>query len=174
VKKYKVFILIIFFFTLTNYSYSQNIVYANLQNIISNSEVGKKIISYFSEENKKLIDEFKAKEKAIIDKEQSLISQKSILQSDEYINKVKQIENEIKNFNTNRKEKINKINLEREEVSKSFRIEINKILKEFAESNNIDIILSSNQMLIGKSNLDVTNELLKIVNEKIKNFNIKK
>ena len=34
---------------------------------------------------------------------------------------------------------------------------------EFAEKNNIDIILSSNQMLIGKSNLDVTNDLQKII-----------
>ena len=46
------------------------------------------------------------------------------------------------------------------------------ILKEFAENNNIDIILSSNQMLIGKSNMDVTDEILKNVNNKIKNFNI--
>ena len=38
------------------------------------------------------------------------------------------------------------------------KLKVNSILKEFAENNNIDIILSSNQMLIGKSNLDVTNE----------------
>ena len=55
-------------------------------------------------------------------------------------------------------------------VSKLFQNEINIILKEFAEKNNIDIIFSSNQMLIGKSNLDVTDELLKIVNIKLKKF----
>ena len=48
--------------------------------------------------------------------------------------------------------------------------EINKILKEFAETNNIDIIFSSNQMLIGKSKLDVSNDLLNIVNKQITNF----
>ena len=37
---------------------------------------------------------------------------------------------------------------------------------------NIDIILSSQQIVIGKSELDVTNDILKIVNEKINNFKI--
>ena len=59
-------------------------------------------------------------------------------------------------------------------MSKSFQIEINKVLKEFVEKNNIDIILSSNLMLVGKSNLDVTEKLLKQVNDNIKNFKINK
>ena len=34
----------------------------------------------------------------------------------------------------------------------------------------IDIILNSNQILIGKSNIDVTDEILTIVNENIRKF----
>ena len=56
---------------------------------------------------------------------------------------------------------------------KALMTEINKILKEFAEKNNIDIIFSSNQMLIGKSTLDVSKDLLKIVDKKITKFEIK-
>ena len=59
-------------------------------------------------------------------------------------------------------------------VSNSFKKEINKILKEFSEKNKIDLIISSNQILIGKSNIDVTNDLLIIVNKKITKFEIKK
>ena len=40
------------------------------------------------------------------------------------------------------------------------------------KKKNIDIILSSQQIVIGKSELDVTNDILKIVNEKINNFKI--
>ena len=136
------------------------------------SNVGKKIILYFSDKNNKLINEFKNKQKVISENEKSLISQKNILQAEEYSKKVAQINEDIKNFNQDHNKKIKQIKDEREQVLKSFQIEINKILKEFAEQNNIDIIMSSNQMLIGKSNLDVTSKLLKIVNEKIKNFKI--
>ena len=38
---------------------------------------------------------------------------------------------------------------------------------------SVDLIISSNQILIGKSELDVTKEILELVNNKIKKFEIK-
>tara|TARA_B100001540_G_C15810221_1_gene644165 strand:+ start:1977 stop:2498 length:522 start_codon:yes stop_codon:yes gene_type:complete len=173
VKKLKTLFLITIFLLVTFQANSQNIVYANLDILINKSNVGQKIIKHFSDKNKDLNDELKKIEKKIKDQETSLISQKNILQPEEYAKKVKNLNNEIKNFNQDRITKIKKINNEKEEVLKSFQTEINKILKTFAENNNIDIIMSSNQMLIGKSNLDVTNDLQKIINNKIKSFEIK-
>tara|TARA_B100000401_G_C52807350_1_gene721788 strand:+ start:2156 stop:2677 length:522 start_codon:yes stop_codon:yes gene_type:complete len=173
VKKLKTLFLITIFLLVTFQANSQNIVYANLDILINKSNVGQKIIKHFSDKNNDLNDELKKIEKKIKDQETSLISQKNILQPEEYAKKVKNLNNEIKNFNQDRITKIKKINNEREEVLKSFQTEINKILKTFAENNNIDIIMSSNQMLIGKSNLDVTNDLQKIINNKIKSFEIK-
>jgi len=173
VKKLKTLFLITIFLLVTFQANSQNIVYANLDILINKSNVGQKIIKHFSDKNNDLNDELKKIEKKIKDQETSLISQKNILQPEEYAKKVKNLNNEIKNFNLDRITKIKKINNEREEVLKSFQTEINKILKSFAENNNIDIIMSSNQMLIGKSNLDVTNDLQKIINNKIKSFEIK-
>ena len=172
-KKLKTLFLITIFLLVTFQANSQNIVYANLDILINKSNVGQKIIKHFSDKNNDLNDELKKIEKKIKDQETSLISQKNILQPEEYAKKVKNLNNEIKNFNLDRITKIKKINNEREEVLKSFQTEINKILKTFAENNNIDIIMSSNQMLIGKSNLDVTNDLQKIINNKIKSFEIK-
>ena len=172
-KKLKTLFLITIFLLVTFQANSQNIVYANLDILINKSNVGQKIIKHFSDKNNDLNDELKKIEKKIKDQETSLISQKNILQPEEYAKKVNNLNNEIKNFNQDRITKIKKINNEREEVLKSFQTEINKILKSFAENNNIDIIMSSNQMLIGKSNLDVTNDLQKIINNKIKSFEIK-
>ncbi len=173
-KKFNIYILVLIFLTISNFSYGNNIVYANLDNIIKTSDVGKKIIVYFDDKNKKILEEIKVKEQQIREKEKSLISQKNILEPDEFKKKVDSFKEEIKKFNQTRQSKTRQINLEKDQVSKSFLDEINKILKEFAEKNNIDIIISSNQMLIGKSDLDVTNKLLIMVNEKIKNFDIKK
>ncbi len=172
-KKFNVYVLVLIFLTISNYSYSNNIVYANLDKIIKTSDVGKKIINYFADKNKKLLEEIKNDENKIREKEQSLISKKNILEPDEFSKKVDSFKEEINKFNQTNKSKTRQINLEKDQVSKSFLDEINKILQEFAENNNIDIIISSNQMLIGKSDLDVTNKLLNMVNEKIKNFEIK-
>ena len=82
-RKYKILIYFFLILIQTTYSYSQNIAYANLDLIIQNSEVGKKIISYFSDKNEKMINEFKTNEKIIRDKERSLISQKNVIESDD-------------------------------------------------------------------------------------------
>ena len=173
-KKIKLFFIILILSNYTSYSFAQNLAYANMDNIIKTSEAGKKIIIYFSDKNNKIINQLNDKKKVIQEKEKSLLAQKNILEQDQYLKKVEEIKKEIDEFNIEHNKKINQIQNEKNEVSKSFQIEINKILKEFAENNNIDIIFSSNQMLIGKSSLDVTDDLLEEVNSKIKNFKIKK
>ena len=170
-KKCIIFFYIIFCLS-NNFAYSQNISYANLDLIIKTSDVGKKIISYFSEKNQKVIDELKKKELQIREKENKLISQKNLLQEQEFSKKVNDIKKEIQEFNAKSKERINKLKDERQIVSNAFLIEINKVIKEYAEKNNIDMILSSNQMLIGKSSLDLTEKILQQVNKNIKNFKI--
>ena len=170
----KILFISILLITLTTKSFSQNIAYADLDKIVKTSEVGIKIITYFNDKNNKLIKKVKLDEKNLREKEKSVVSQKNILQPDEYEKKVNDIKTEIINLNKINSNELKNINNEKNAVTKSFLDEINKILKEFAENNKIDIIISSNQILIGKVNLDKTDEILKLVNSKIRKFEIKK
>ncbi len=97
-----------------------------------------------------------------------------MLTADDYLNETNILKKEIQEFNNKNQDLLNKLNFDKERVSKAFLIEINKVIKEYAEKNQIDMILSSNQMLIGKSNLDLTNNILENVNNNIRNFKITK
>ena len=172
--KYKIIFFFLINFVIFNYSYSQNIVFADLDKIIKNSDAGKKIIEHFLNENKVLLNEFESIKNEIKKKEQALISQKNLLAEDEYSKKIDNLKIEVNNFNSMSNKKLKELNDLKILVSNSFKKEINKVLKEFSEKNKIDLIISSNQILIGKSNIDVTNDLLIIVNKKITKFEIKK
>ena len=172
--KYKIIFFFLINLIISNYSYSQNIVFADLDKIIKNSTAGKKIITHFLNENKILLNEFETIKNEIKKKEQSLISQKNLIAEDEYLKKIDSLKKEVNNFNSMSSKKSKALNDFKIMVSNSFKKEINKILKEFSEKNKIDLIISSNQILIGKSNIDVTNDLLIIVNKKITKFEIKK
>ena len=172
--KYKIIVFFLINLAISNYSYSQNIVFADLDKIIKNSDAGKKIITHFLNENKILLNEFETIKNEIKKKEQSLISQKNLIAEDEYLKKIDSLKKEVNNFNSMSSKKSKALNDFKIMVSNSFKKEINKILKEFSEKNKIDLIISSNQILIGKSNIDVTNDLLIIVNKKITKFEIKK
>ena len=121
-----------------------------------------------------MLNEFETIKNEIKKKEQSLISQKNLIAEDEYLKKIDSLKKEVNNFNSMSSKKSKALNDFKIMVSNSFKKEINKILKEFSEKNKIDLIISSNQILIGKSNIDVTNDLLIIVNKKITKFEIKK
>ena len=169
---FKFYKLILIFSLLSSTCNGQNIAYANLDIIVNTSEAGKKIISNFTKKNQDLLEGFKIEEKKIKEKEKKIISQKNILQENEYLNKVNLLRNEVKVFNESNNKKLNDLRFNRDKVLDSFLKEINKILSEFSEKNKIDLILSSNQIIIGKSNLDVTKDVLIIVNKKFKTFKI--
>ena len=158
--KKKIFFLLIILLTfLNNISYGQTLSYANFETIVKTSEAGKNIITYFSEKNQKLVKSIEEKKKIIKEKESSLVSQKNILEPNEYSKKVNLLRDEVNKFKIESDENFKKIKLEEDKVLQSFLNEINKI--------------SSNQILIGKSELDVTKEILELVNNKIKKFEIK-
>ena len=171
--KFKILILVFLISNFYTDVFAQNLAYANMEQIINSSNVGKKIIEHFSKKNNKLKNDLKVIEQTIMEKENTLISQKNILQPEEYNKKVSLIRQEILDFNKNSQKKSRTLNAERDKLSKEFMIEINKVLRDYAVKNNIDIIFSSTQMLIGKSKLDVTENILEEVNKKITNFKIK-
>ena len=164
-----IFFCTLFFIFFTE-AHSQNIVYVNLDKIIKNSKAGSELIKFYNDKNKEKIDKIKIEEQKIRDMEKSLISQKNILEAEEYKKKSDIVSNEIINFNKNNKKIMKELNLNKDKSIQLLIKDINIILEEYAINNKIDIIMSSNQILIGKSNLDVTNKILEIVDSKIKKF----
>ena len=118
--KYKIIFFFLIYLVTASYSYSQNIVFADLDKIIKNSDVGKKIISYFLKENKLLLDEFNVIKNKIEKKEQTLISQKNLLAEDEYKKKLISLKDEVKNFNVMSNKKLKDLNDFKIMISNSF------------------------------------------------------
>ena len=50
---------------------------------------------------------------------------------------------------------------------------MNPIIAKYADENNISIILAKQNIVIGKTELDVTDEILILVNKNIKPFTLK-
>ena len=85
-----------------------------------------------------------------------------------------QIEEQLKNLqseaNIYRNEKIKKINefnKKKNDASEQLFKSIEPILIEYSNKNSISIFLQKKYIVIGKSELNKTNEILEIVNQKI-------
>tara|TARA_B100001121_G_C18648979_1_gene603100 strand:+ start:943 stop:1449 length:507 start_codon:yes stop_codon:yes gene_type:complete len=161
--------LIVIFLSLISVSFAENkIAFIDIDKIINESEFGKRtyknIDVNFKEENEKLLEI----EKKLVSKEQEILKQKNILSEDELNKKITKLKKEINDFQKKRKsinEKFNKIRLEKtNEMVQS----LNEILSKYADDNNISLVIQKKFIVIAKTGLDITNEILKIFNKENK------
>ena len=168
-----IFILTFVLFNLFfNNSFAQIIVFADMEKILKSSNAGKHIMEHFYNKKKTLQSEIETSVNSFAEKEKKLLAQKNILDEEQFNNKINELKNEIINSNNENNKKLKKINSERDKVTKSFLNEVNNIIQEFSKKNNIDIVLKKKDILIGKNNLDITNDIFNIVNTKIKKFKL--
>ena len=83
------------------------------------------------------------------------------------------MELEINNYNQNRKKMIEKFNKLKVENTNNLLKLINPILTRYSTQNEISIILQKKDLIIGKTELDITNEIIEDINNEIKEFKIK-
>ena len=151
----------------------ETIVYIDMNNIMSNSLVGKalssKLITYKkknSEKFNKAFDEMKSDEK-------KLIAQKNVLEKSEFEKKFGALQLRYKEYSESIQKLQGDIN-NKTIKSQAFILEqLTPILSEYAKDNSINLILNKKNVIIGKSDLDITQNIMKSLNNKIKDIKLK-
>ena len=166
-------ILIIFLF-ITNVAIpEQNIAFINMDKVISTSNSGSSILKQLKDLNNKNSKFLKNEEKKFKEKETKLISQKNIISESEFKIKLEELKSEIKNYNKNRNQMIEEFNKLKVNSTNRFLKSINPILIKFSNDKKISIILQKKDLVVGKTELDITDEIIKIANIELKEFKIK-
>ena len=170
----KFFILLFILLNQINFVHAEvNIVFVDLNKIMTTSKPGSSILENLNKKNNQLLNNFKKDEKKLKDDEIKLISQKNILSEEEFQSKVKKLKIEINIYNENRKKTIKDFNILKAETTDKFMKMINSIFIKYSNDKSISMIFDKKNMIIGKSELDITDEIIKIVNNEIKEFKIK-
>ena len=172
-KKILISILFFIFLIIPSYSYSsEKIVYLDVEKIMQESLAGKSIIAQLKKKRESSISKFKKKEKDIFDKEKKLIAQKNVLSKDEFESKIKELRNEISNYQKERNKTSNNINNLRIKASTKLISKLTPILEEYSKKNSIRIIIQKKQIVMGTKEDDITKDILELFNQKIKNIKL--
>jgi len=151
----------------------QKIVFVDMDKLLSVSKPGSSIFNQLKDINNKNLNFLKKEEKKFNEKEKKLLAQKNIISNTDFKNKVDELKSEINNYNQNRNQMIEKFNKLKIENTNNLLKLINPILVKFSNENEISVILQKKNLIIGKTELDITDEIIKIINNEIKNFKIK-
>jgi len=151
----------------------QKIVFVDMDRLISFSKPGSSILNQLKDISNKNLNFLKKEKNKFKEKEKKLIAQKNIISEADFKNKVDELELEINKYNQNRKKMIEKFNKLKVENTNNLLKLINPILTRYSTQNEISIILQKKDLIIGKTELDITNEIIEAINNEIKEFKIK-
>ena len=158
------FFLIIFFQIFLSKSYSQ-IVYLDVQYIIDNSELGKFYKSKIQKIQEKNSNDLKIEKTLIKKKENEINNQKNILKKEEIDNKIKEINKLLKNYKSNLQKFNNEIIDNKKKYSEKILTVLNPILTSYVEKNKINLVIEKKNVLVGIKTLDITNQIMILLNE---------
>ena len=167
--KIKSLLVLIFFIFFSKISLSEEnkIVYVDINKIMTNSVAGKSISSQLEKNHKKNIAKFKKIEEELKKEETKIVSQRNVISKEEFEKKIISLRDKANNFRKERNDNINNLNNQRLEATSKMITLVRPILSEFSDKNSISLIIDKKNIIIGKSLLDITDDILKIVNEKI-------
>jgi outer membrane protein len=174
-RKYKVLFLFAFF--LLNFQFNANsetkIGILNMEFLMENSLAGKSIKLQLEDLRKKDLSSFKKTEAKLKEDEKKLITQKNVLSEDDFRKNISLLRENLRKYNIERSEKTNKLNNKKNTSIATLLKEINPILTEFAKSNELTIIVDKRYVILGKNDLDITEQILLILDKKIKSIKLK-
>ena len=169
----KTFFKYLLLFTLfhTNSAMSNNdIYYVDIDFIMNNSLAGKSIVKKLDQTKNSNQKKFLDIEKNLKKEENKIISKKNILSEKEYLKEAQLFTQKVENYKLLRSKTINDITKKKNKAQKTLVDSLNQILAEYSKKNSISYIISKKNILIGKTELDLTNIIFEILNSKTKNI----
>ena len=154
-------------FLFTSLLNAEQIVYINIEKIMKESKAGKQIIKSITKSNETNINKFKKIEEDLRAQEKDLLAKKNVISEDEFQKKFDKLKKEISEYRSKRQNIINDTTKKRIEASADFSNRIKPILGDYAAKNNISIIVQKKNIIMGKKELDITDDILKIVDKEI-------
>ncbi len=167
------FVIILISFCNTN-SHAENItiVYINMDKVMNQTLAGKYLKGQLEIIHNNNLKEFAKIEKNLKSEETSIVSQKNILSEEEYNKKVNLLKSQIEKYKKERKEKIDFVTKKKIEATSKLLNEVNPILADYSKKNKISIILKKKDIVLAKTELDITDEIISLVDEKLKKINL--
>ena len=160
--------LLIFFFIIVNPVHSSdNIAFLDMEYVIKNSNVGKSVLNKINELDKSNIEKLKIREKQLKKQEEDIKKKQNIISKEELEKEIKDLKKNISDFRIEKDSMVKKINeIKKNELNKLYK-SINPIIQSYMDKKKINILLDIKNIIIGKSNYNITDEVIEEINIKL-------
>ena len=167
-KKFSVYIVTLLVLFITNVKAENAITFLNLEYVLNNSVSGKVILNEINLLKKTNEENFNNLSVKIKKKEQDLLNKKNILSEEDFNINLSNLKKEISEFNQKRNKQIAVYENTRKELLDNYLKKITPIIQDYIIKNSISIVLNQKDIFIGNKKNDITLDIVKLVDQKIK------
>ena len=165
------FIVILTFLKIEIALANEKIAFIDLNFIMNNSVAGASINTFINNLSEEKNNYFKVIENEIKKDENELISKKNIIEESIYNKKVNEIRIRINDYKLERQKFNENLNEKKIKYNNLLLEKLNPIMSNFVEQNSITVVLPKKMIIIGKKNLDITKQILEMLDKTIKKIN---
>lgn len=169
----KKIILLIFFLISSQTLLAETPYFLDFKFILNESDAGKKAQNYLKNKLEKGIKELKNKEKQIQDEEKKIIQQKKIIAAEDYKKKVASLRSKVASLQKERNSLLEGVAKERKKARNELLKNLNPIIKDYMNEKKIRMVVDKKSLLLADENLNITKDILAILNKKLKSIKFK-
>ena len=147
--------------------------FLDFKSILNNSDAGKKANKYLKDQLDQGIKKLKDREKQLQKEEKDIIQQKKVLSPEDYKKKISGLRSKVSKLQKDRNSILETIDKKRRNARRQLIDAINPIVKSYMSENKIKLVLDKKSILLGDDKLDITNDIMKQLNNKLKTINLK-
>ena len=147
--------------------------YLDFKYVLNESVAGKKAQDFLKNKLEKGINDLKKQEKSIQDEEKKIIQQKKIIKPEEYKSKVEALRNKVSKLQAQRSKLLESTANQRNTARRELLKNLNPIIKDYTKEKGIRMVVDKKSLLLADQNLDITKDIIEILNKKLKSINLK-
>ena len=162
--------IFIFIFSFSNLK-AETPYFVDFKYILNESSAGKKAQDALKSKLNNGLKSLKEKEKKIQDEEKNY-STKKLISPEDYKKQVSELRKKVSALQNERSKLLEDISNQRTKARNVLLKNLNPILSDYMKENNVRMILDKKSILLADENLNITDEIIKILNQKLKSIKI--
>ena len=164
------FILIFLSLSVISLKSEENVSYVDIDFILTNTIAGKELFIKLKKEEELKINKFRLSDDALKNEEKKILAKKNLISKEEINKEIKILQVKLQNYKKEKRKEIEEFNIKRNEYISNFLKQINPIIEKYMADNSIYMLIDKKNIFIANKQYDITNNLIELINNEIKNI----
>jgi outer membrane protein len=167
------FLTVIILLSINNLKAEDKVAYLDIDFILANTIAGKLLLENLKKQEDIKINKFKIDDEKFRNNEKKILAKKNLVSVEEIKKEMNELQIEYQKYNNNKKKEIDSLKKKRNTNIINFINSINPIIEKYMTDNSIYILMDKKNIFIAKNDYDITQKLIKLIDNQIKTFEIK-